>query len=806
VVAVTALTAVGFFTDRVGRGVNRQAAAVLAADLSLRSAHPVDADVRALAGAYGVDTVSTVSFPTVITGTSRGGERRRELVSLKAAEPGYPLRGEVRVADAVGDAGTVADGVPPSGEVWADTNLVLRLGGRPGGTVKIGEATFTISKVLVSRPDQAIAFSDVAPGLLMRLEDLERTGLLVPGSRVTWRQLFAGDEPAMAAFRPALEARVGASASLSDPRSAQGPMRAALLDLQRFLGLAAMSAVILAGAAVAIAASRFMRRHLDTAALIKVIGRPQREVTLLFALELLAIAVAGGAAGIVLGYGVQAGLARLAATLIDVALPPPSALPVLGGVATALLVVGGFALPQLDVLRRASPMRVLRDDLPAPGARALLTTGGALLALALLLWLVVRDLALVAWTLGGLVASTVVLLALAWLAVRAVGRSRGASVGVSWRYGLASIARRGWDSASQIVAFGLGLAVMLLLALLRGDLLEAWQQSLPEDAPNYFLLNIQPHEREPLRELFAEYGLEANAFAPASRGRLTAIDGTPVEEITFPRDDGGVVVQSEANITWSETLPAANRIVRGKWWNDPAVAELSVEEETFETLGLSLGDVMAFDVAGERFEATVTSVREVDWDSFEPNFFLVFSPGVFGDLPTSWLTSVHVPDDARDGLLALGDRFPTVTVFDVNALLNQVRSTVSRAVAAIQYVFALTLVAAVLVLLAAVEATREPRMLEAATLRALGASRRQVLAGIATEYGLIGALAGLGAAAGAGALGVLLGRNAFGFDYWPSPTLALTGLIAGVVLVGGAGLAAAGRSAGVPPVRVLNDH
>ncbi|MEO0422851.1 MAG: FtsX-like permease family protein [Pseudomonadota bacterium] len=802
VVAVGALTAVGLFTDRIARGVERQSASVLAADLSVRSAHPPRPEIVQLAAATNTQTVQTVGFPTVVS-WAQGDDLRRELVSLKAAEDGYPLRGDVLITDSIGEEGRVAEGLPAPGEVWVDTNLLLRLGGEVGTQLKVGTASFRVGRVLVSRPDQAFAFAEIAPSLLMRLDDLASTGLLRPGSRVVYRQLFAGDASSIGALEIALDSTLAPSETLTDPASLQGPIRDALDNLRRFLGLAAMSAVILAAAAVAIAASRFMRRHLDTAALMKVLGRRQGEVAFVFAVELGAVAVGGAVLGMLLGLLVQTGLTGIAARLIDVTLPPAAPWPLGVGLVTAVLVTGGFALPQLLALQRTPALRVLRADLPAPGAGQLVSYLSALVALGGLLWLIVDDPHLVFWLLGGLGAAALLMLLLAYAVVRLVGMTRG-GVGVAWRYGLANLARRGWDSATQVVAFGLGLAVMLLLALLRGDLLEAWQRSLPPDAPNYFLLNIQPDEREGVRALFEDAGVETAAYAPLSRGRLVSINGIAVDEVAFPRDEGGVFASREANISWAADLPPANRVLRGRWWEDGgAVSEVSVEEETFATLGLSLGDRLIFSAAGEEFEASVTSVREVDWDSFEPNFFLVFSPGALGDFPASYLTSAHVDDDQRGALVALGQRYPTVTVYDVNALLTQVRSTVSRAVAAVQYVFALSLVAAVLVLLAAVESTREPRMVEAATLRALGASRRQVLAGIAAEYSAIGALAGLGGAIGAGVTGYFLAREAFSFDYVPAPSLLLLGVVLGLLLVGLAGVASAGRSASVPPVRVL---
>jgi putative ABC transport system permease protein len=572
----------------------------------------------------------------------------------------------------------------------------------------------------------------------------------------------------------------------------------------RFLSLASLVSVLLSAIAVAMAAQRYARRHLDTVALMKCMGASQRFVLTQTVVQLVAIALVTAVAGTAIGYVAQSGIAWLLRDLLRGDLPPPTADAFLLGVVTAVVVLVGFALPPLLRLKRVPPARVLRRDLEPPPLRYAIVYGLAIGAVLALLYWIVRDPKLVGYVAGGLGATFLLLAVAGWALVRSLAPLRS-GVGVAWRYGLANIARRGRDSIVQIVAFGLGFMVLLLLALVRDDLLRDWQRSLPADAPNYFMINIRPDEGAGVEQFFARTGLPATALVPMLRARLSAINGTPVEKLTFQGERANEFVEREANLTWSAELAPGNRIVAGQWWS-PATRgapQVSVETDYAERLGMKLGDTLTYDIAGEAVSGTITSLREVRWDTFKPNFFVVFSPGVLESATGTLITSVYVEPQQRPLLVELVRQFPEVTIIDIEALLGQVRDVMNKASLAVQYVFLFTLAAGLMVLLAAVQSTRDERRYESAMLRTLGASRSVVFQGVAAEFIVLGALAGLLAAAGATAVGYLLAKQVFDLQYSPDPRVWLAGIVGGAVLVGTAGILAARSVVSHPPMQAL---
>jgi putative ABC transport system permease protein len=462
-------------------------------------------------------------------------------------------------------------------------------------------------------------------------------------------------------------------------------------------------------------------------------------------------------------------------------------------------------LPPLLRLRRVPPARVLRRDLEPPPLRYAVVYGLAIGAVLALLYWIVRDPKLVGYVAGGLGGTFLLLAVAGWGLVRTLAPLRR-GVGIAWRYGLANIVRRGRDSVVQIVAFGLGFTVLLLLSLVRDDLLRDWRASLPTDAPNYFMINIRPDEGEQVREFFTRAGFPSTELVPMLRARLVSINGASVDALPFASDRASEFVEREANLTWSAALGPGNTIVAGRWWpvdRAPREPQVSVEREYAETLGLELGDTLTYDIAGETVTGRITSLRDVRWDTFKPNFFVVFSPGVLDDVTGTLITSVHVEPDQRPALVELVRRFPEVTIIDIEAMLAQVRDVMDKASLAVQYVFLFTLAAGLMVLLAAVQATRDERRYESAMLRTLGATRVVVFQGVAAEFVVLGALAGLLAAGGATAVGWLLARRVFDLEYSPDPWIWVIGVLGGAALVGAAGLLAARSVVSHPPMQAL---
>ncbi len=674
-----------------------------------------------------------------------------------------------------------------------------------GAVIEVGTAHLTLNRVLNFRPDEGWSFVDLAPTLLINDRDLESTGLVQPGSRVTYRMLFAGDRNTIEAFKPELEAVLLDGETLSDIKDTSPQIRGAMQRAGRFLNLASLVSVLLAAVAVAMAARRYSHRHRDRIALMKCMGASRSMIMQSSLIQLLMLALAGGIAGSILGFVAHSGLAWLMRDMIGQTLPAPGGEPVILGMFTALSILAGFALPDLMQMGKTPPLRVLRRDIEPPPLRyGISAIAGSAAVLILLLW-IVRDTRLVLTLFGGAAVTFLALAATGWLLVKSLQGFRGAA-GIAWRYGLASLARRGRESVAQVVAFGLGLMVLLLLTTVRNDLMDTWRQSLPENAPNQFLINIQPFEVQPMTTFLQQQGMAVPHFVPLVRARMTTINGQDVTQMTFEDPQGREWARRDANLSWSATLQEDNRIVEGRFWDSTTQeSEVSIEQDFAQELGLSVGDEVAFDIAGESISARVTSLRTVEWDSFSPNFFVVFTPAVLESFPATFITSLYADESERGELLDLMRAFPSVTVIDLDAMLGQVRDVMDKAALAVQAVFIFTLLAGLTVLWAAVQSSREERRYESAMLRTLGASKKRVLTGVATEFIAIGLLAGVLAASGASLAAYLLAENLFELEYHFSVTLWLAGPAAGTILVGLSGMAASWRVITHAPVSVLRE-
>jgi putative ABC transport system permease protein len=571
--------------------------------------------------------------------------------------------------------------------------------------------------------------------------------------------------------------------------------------------LASLASVLLAAVAVAMGARRYASRHIDTIALMKCMGASQRFVLAISLIELTLLALSAVAAGAALGYLAQWGLAWLLRDLIRTELPPASLAPLAVALVTVMAMLIGFALPSLLQLKNTPPARVLRKTATAPPLRFGLSYIFALAALFAILWSLVRDTELVVSVLAGVLGVGLILTLGGYALVRLTGRLRG-GVGVAWRYGLANVSRRGGGSVVQIVAFGLGLMVLLLLAVVRSDLLADWRRSLPSDVPNNFLINIRPEERGPLEQFLKSRGFGVPQMYPMVRARMTAINSIPSESLGLKGDSARGYVEREQNLTWSERLMDDNQVIAGQWWTAADVGKplVSVSSEYQEALHLKLGDELRFDVAGEPLTVRVASIRKVRWDSFRPNFFLVFPPGLLDGAAGTYMTSLYLTPAERPALVDLVRQFPTISVFDVDAILKQIRDIMDRASLAVQYVFLFTLAAGVVVLLAAVQATRDERRYESAMLRTLGASRSTVLQGVAAEFSALGFLSGTLAAFGATGVGWLLARRLFSLQFTLDPWVWVLGLVCGTILVGVSGTLATRRVVNTPPIVTLRDE
>jgi putative ABC transport system permease protein len=799
-VAVAALTGVGFLVSRIGTAVAMQASQVLAADIRVESPQPIGEADMAAARQSGLRAAHAISLLSVVFEGDQS-----QLTDIDAVTDGYPLRGTVLVADQPFAKGVAAPGIPPPGEVWPDSRLLAALGGHVGSRLSIGAADLRVGRVLISRPDEGGTFTGLVPNLLMNAADLARTQLIQPGSRVTYAALFAGTPERVAAFKRWLGMHRKAGERLRDIATASPQIKSAVDRAGRFLSLASLVAVLLCATAVAMSARRYVRRHLDSVALLKTLGATRSFTFWLTTLQLLAVALIGAAVGSAVGYLAQAWLVyALRGVLASTALPPTSLVPVAMGFLTAIALLAGFALPPLLQLSRVPAIRVLRRDIGPPRPLVLLAFGPAVAVVVLLIYWVVLDWKLFLGFTAGLAAFVALLALTGALLVIVAGRLR-ARAGVAWRYGVASLSRRRADSIVQIVAFGTGIMALLLLGIIRNDLDGDWRMSLPADLPNYFFINIPPATRGPFVADLRAHGARTSRMLPMIRGRLTAIDGRPVQGMQFTAHQGEEFANREQNLTWSATLGADNRVVAGHWWTaaDHGQPLVSISTEFEQWLGLRLGDNLTFDIAGESFTVRVASIRKVKWDSFRPNFFIVFAPGLLDKVAGTYLMSAYIAPGAARSLAGVAHRFPSVSIFDIDDLLADVRSVLDKAVLAVQSVFAFTLLAGLTVLLAAVQSSRDERRYESAILRTLGASRRTVRQSVLAEFAALGILSGLIAAAGASVAAYFLTTRVLDLRYVFSPGACVVGLLGGGLVVMASGWLATRSVVRQPPLATL---
>jgi putative ABC transport system permease protein len=798
VVAVAAMSAVTFFTDRVRAAVSQQAGEALAADLRVESINPLPVEMRDAAERRGLATADIVSFRSVVA----AGETT-SLADVRGVTAGYPLRGVVQVADRLAGVPENAVGIPARGEAWAEPSLLARLGSAVGDELEIGRLRLKIVRTLEFRPDEGWRLMEIAPTVLLHYDDVQESGLLAAGSIAQFVGLYAGDTAAVEAFRGELESLLRPQDQVEDFRDGRPEVGAAVANAERFLVLAALVSVLLGGVAVAMAARRFVARRLDAVALMKCLGARHREVLQLNVLQLLILVVAAGVIGCAIGLAAQFGLTALLADFIEAKLPPPSWQGAVLGPLTALAVAIGCALPPMLQLGGVPPARVLRNDVGPPPLRYTTIYGIAAAAVTGLLYILFGDFELIAYVIGGAVATFFVLYVAGRLLVLALQRVRG-GVGVAWRYGIANVARRGRESSVQVVAFGIGLMVLLLLTSVRTELMTEWQATLPANAPNHFLINIQPAEREALAAALVAAGIPEPRLTPLVRARMSHINGIPVEDYPAASERGRDELDDETNLTWSAELPPANELASGEWWREGDDApQMSLEEELRAAIGLELGDEITYAIGGESLTVRLTSTRVVQWESFRPNFFMVLSPGAVEAFAHTYITSLYLAPDQRRVTVDLVRQFPSVSVFDIGAVLEQVRRSMDRAALAVQYVFLFTLAAGIMVLLAAIQATRDERMFESAVLRTLGARRSVVLQGVAAEFAALGLLAGTLAAVGAATIGYLIATRLFQLDFTPGIALWVGGLVAGALVVGVSGTLAVRSVINHSPVATL---
>ena len=777
VIAAASVTSVGFFADRVSRALVRDAHQLLGADLVLVSDHPWSGDVRSQIAAQGLAAAEALNFISM----AFAGERN-QLAGIKAVTPGYPLRGRLRIAASPGAPDAPAERGPEKGTVWLDEQLVTGLDAPVGSRVRLGRAELRVAAVLTLEPERSANFFNIAPRLMMNIEDVPATSLVQTGSRV-WYYLYAAGAPEdIQAFEKFITPRLERGQRTENLETGRPQVRASIDRAQRFLGLTALLAAVLAGVAIALGTRRFVERHLDGCAVMRCLGATQRKLVSLYGLEFVLLGLGACAAGVALGFVAQQAIGAALADLMRAELPAPGPLPAVQGLLVGLVLLLGFALPPLLQLKNVPAVRVMRRETDARiGTYASYLAGAAAFG-GLLVWQA-GDLKLGLYVVGGFAAAVLLFFALAWGALKlltwpALLRRVGGRV----RYGLANLRRRSRSNAVQMAALALGLTAVLLLTFTRNDLVEAWGRSAPPDAPNRFLVGVQPEQLSQIQEFFKERHIAVPELYPMVRGRLVAVNGKPVSEADYEEERAKRLVEREFNLSYLDEPPAHNEISAGRWL-DPQKKELSVEEGIAQRLGWKLGDELTWSVGGESFTARITSLRKLRWDSMKVNFFVIGPPRLMQEMPTSFVSAFRVEPGGERVLNELSARFPNLTIVDVAAAVRQAQEVVDQLVSAVQFIFLFALGAGLLVLYSALVATEDERRREAAVMRVYGASRAQVTGAQRVEFLAMGAVAGLLATLGAAAIGQLLARRVFELDLPPSAELWVAGPLAGIALL-----------------------
>ena len=792
VLAVGALTAVGFFADRMRAGLVRDAAQLLGGDAIVLGDKPLPADFTLAARARGLAVGEAINFPSMARASAaRGGAAR--LAAVKAVDASYPLRGAISVRDGENAPPRDAKSGPAPGSTWIDPALAAALALKVGDPVEIGDSSLRIAALIAIEPDRGAGFAALAPRLMINMADLAATGLVQPSSRVTWRLAVrapAGAEDQVSAFTEWARARVK-SQSLRGVRietleSGRPEMQQTLDRAQQFLSLVALLTALLAAVAVAVAARDFAQRHLDDCAMLRVLGQTQNRIAAVHALEFLALGLLASGLGLVLGFVLHLGFVALLANWLPAGLPWPGVAPALLGLGVGLTLLLGFGLPPVLQLARVPPLRVLRRDVGTPKVATVGVLGGALLGFAALMVAAARDVRLGVYSVGGFALAGLAFAAVAWLAVGALRRFVPESRAPRWLVlATRAIAARPAFAVLQVSSMAIGLMALWVLILLRTDLIDSWRAATPPDAPNRFVINIQPDQAGTYRAALKTAGVHDDDWFPMIRGRLVAINDQPVSQRYAPDSDPANTIRRELNLSHGLELPRQNKIVAGRWL--PGERDgLSVEEGLAKTLGLKLGDKLAFDVGGQQVAARVTSLRKVDWGSMRVNFFVMFPRADMGELPLSYISAFKAP--VRTGFdNQLAAQFPNITAIDVSATIAQIQGVLDQVIHAVELLFGFALVAGLVVLVATVSATREARAREFAVMRAVGASATLLGRVQRAELLGVGALAGFLAAGAAVAVGWVLATYVFEFHWNPPWWVPLAGALSGAALALAAG-------------------
>lgn len=777
---ITISTAIGYFSARLHASMESRAGEFLAADLVLRSNENANDEQLKLAEQLGLSHATTVNFSTVLL-----NEDDLQLVAVKAADINYPLRGKLKIQDNLeSDEYEVNEG-PKSGEAWVESRLLYALGLDIGDMIDVGKLSLKITKIITYAPDRAGSFYSLNPFVLMNRNDLPATEAVQKGSRVTYRNLWAGEPELITQLQTSLEKILAPNQKILTIKDGNEQVNSALMRAQNYLNLASLVGILLSSVAIALSANQFANNRYDASALLRSLGMRQKQVLWLYGFELLYVSAIGAVIGAFLGWLAQLGLFELLKEVIKSDLPAGGIMPALAGIATGFTVLIGFALPPLAALGRTPPLRVLREDLLPVPLKNFVVYGIALFALFLIMWQLSLNIGLTIALLGGAIFVVVILSSLLYFSVKFLRKLLSNSSFI-WRMALGQTLRYPVRSMGQIVAFGIILMTMSLVFMLRGELLQTWRDQLPNDAPNYFAMNITSNDIEDFKTRVAEISPNISPFYPMVAGRLTEVNGKSVRDLSLKNERAKNSIERDLNLTWSVDLPNENKVIEGRWWNEQRMDQsigISIEDELAAGLNAKVGDSVTFVIAGETYQTYIASIRTINWDTVQPNFFVIFDPQSIKDVPVTYLTSFHLPEHMQKELIQLAKDFPTVTLLDLMALVTQLNSILQQVTLAVEYILALVLVAGLIVLIAGLQVTLNDRLRQGAILRVLGAHRKILFKSQLIEFALMGGLAGFLAMLGSEFISFLLYKLVLNLEWQFHPWLIVLPLIGALLII-----------------------
>ncbi|HAX19962.1 MAG TPA: ABC transporter permease [Hydrogenophaga sp.] len=783
--AVAALTAVGFFADRLQGGLARDARALIGGDAVISSDNATPPAFEQQAQTLGLQTTQTLGFPTMGRARDEDGGAAK-LVALKAVDTGYPLRGSLRVADGPQAPDAPTRDIPAPGTAWVDAALLVALDLQVGSPLLMGDSQFRIGKVIVVEPDRGAGFLTFAPRVMINAADLPATGLVQPASRLTYRLAVAGNDPAVKQFVQWAQAQIEMPGvrglRLESLEGGQPAMQQTLERAEKFLNLVALLAALLSAVAVAIAARGFAQRHLDDCAMLRVLGLSQGTMARAYTFEFVLVGLGASVLGVLLGFALHHVFVLLLAGLVESALPAASIWPVLLGLGMGLTLMLAFGLPPVLQLAQVPPLRVIRRDVGQLKPATLAVLGLGVAGFAALLLAASRDLMLGLIAVGGFAAAVAVFALASYGAVRLLRASvNEATAPRALVLATRQLSARPAYAVVQISSLAVGLLALVLLVLLRTDLIASWRNATPPDAPNRFVINVQPEQGEPFQQALRQAGVQRFDWYPMIRGRLVLVNGQPVAPESYATDRAQRLVEREFNLSNTAQRPPHNEVTQGRWTEDEA-GGLSVEEGLAEELGLKIGDQLGFDIAGQPVQGRITSLRKVDWGSMRVNFFVIFPVADLPDVPVTYISAFQAPQGNAQFDNALVRQFPNITNVDMSQTIGQVQRVLGQVIQAVEFLFAFALAAGLIVLLATITATRGEREREFAVLRAVGAGSQLLRNVQRIELLGVGLLAGFLASLVAMAVGWALAKYAFQFSWQPSLWVPLAGSVAGGLL------------------------